>query len=272
MNARMMAISTCGGYSLLVLPFLLLAGAAPAQPIDGDRFSLSLGAFVTDRDTDTRLDGTATTGTEINFEKDLNLDTSDTVFRVDGYYRFNSKHRIDFSVFDLSRASSSPISRDIQYGDELYTLSTVVSADIDLQIYKAGYTYSFMERDKGYLGATAGVYVADTRASLSTTGLGQAAAGDITAPLPVIGLRGEYALSDRWTFRGSGEFFFLEYGDIDGALVDLYAGVDYSVLDNLAVGFGVNSVTIDVDASKTAFSGSINWNYVGGLLFLKFQF
>jgi hypothetical protein len=257
--------------ALLLVALYCAPQSALADDLEGDRFSLSLGVFVTDRDTDTQLDGT-TTGSDINFEKDLGLDSSDSVFRLDGYYRFNERHRLDFSVFDLSRSASTTIDRDLQWGDTSYTVNTGVDTDVDLQIYKAAYTYAFMRRDKGYLGLTAGLYVADTRSSIAEQSLGQATIGDITAPLPVIGLRGEYALSDRWSFRASSEFFALEYNDVDGALIDLYAGIDYQVLDNISLGVGVNSVSIDVDATKTSFAGAIDWQYVGGLLFLKFNF
>ena len=145
-------------------------------------------------------------------------------------------------------------------------------ADFDLAIYKAAYTYSFLSDQDGYLGGTIGVYVADVKTSLAEPTLGQAEVGELTAPLPVVGLRGERKLSDRWTFRASGEFFFVEYDDIDGSLVDLYAGLDYSLRDNLALGFGFNSVTLDVDAAKSDFSGAIDWQYSGGLVFLKLDF
>ena len=256
-------------FSLLLI---LLSANAIAGSHHDERFSVSLGAFFTDRDTDTRLDATATRGTDINFEKDLALDSSDTVFRLDGYYRFGDKHRVDFSVFDLSRTASTPINRDIQYGDTMFSINTVVDTDVDLSIYKAAYTYSFMQRDKGYLGATAGLYVADTTATISAPNAGQAAAGDVTAPLPVIGLRGHYEFADRWTFRASGEFFFIEYEDIDGSLVDLYAGIDYRVIDNMSLGLAINSVTIDVSSEDAGFQGELNWQYTGGLLFLKFDF
>ena len=243
-----------------------------ADSVEGDRFSLSLGMFFTDRDTETQLDGTTGSGTPTDLENDLGLDSSDNVFRLDGYYRFNDRHRIDFSVFDLSRSSSKQIQRDIQWGDRLFALDTVVDSDFDLTIYKAAYTYVFMPRDEGYLGATIGLYTADTKVSLSEQNLGQAEVGDVTAPLPVIGLRGEYEFADKWTFRASGEFFFIEYEDIDGSLVDLYAGLDYSVTDSISVGLGVNSVALDVDASQSSFQGSLDWKYTGGLLFLKFDF
>lgn len=251
---------------------VLLASPTAAQSVDGDRFSLSLGVFVTDRDTDARFDSDTDSGTPINLEKDLGLDSSDTVFRVDGYLRFSERHRADFSVFDLSRNQTRQIAREIQWGDTLYSIDTAIQAKFDLSIYKAAYTYSFLHADDGYLGATVGLYVADSSAELAEQNIGQAEVGELTAPLPVIGLRGERKLSERWTFRASGEFFFIEYDNIDGSLVDLYAGFDYSVLDNLSLGIGFNSVAFDVDASKSAFEGALDWKYSGGLVFLKFNF
>lgn len=251
---------------------LFAAATAAADSVEGDRFSLSLGVFITDRDTEAELDGTVNPGTATDFESDLGLDSSDTVFRLDGYYRFNERHRFDFSVFDLSRSASKQIEREIQWGDTLYVIDTQVDADFDLAIYKAAYTYSFLRREDAYLGATVGLYVADTKASLKEQTLGSAEVGELTAPLPVIGLRGEYALSDRWSIRASGEFFFIEYDNVDGSLVDLYAGVDYSVLDNMSIGLGINSVTLDVDIAKRGFKGGLDWKYTGGLIFLKFNF
>jgi hypothetical protein len=95
---------------------LLLAPAfAFAQSEVDDRFSISVGAFVTNRSTDTQIDSDVLgKGTVINFEDDLGLDSSDTVFRIDGHYQFGQKHRVNFSVFDLSRDSSATILRDIQ--------------------------------------------------------------------------------------------------------------------------------------------------------------
>ena len=257
---------------LTTASLVFMAATAAAESVDGDRFSLSLGVFVTDRDTEAELDGTVGVGTPTDLESDLGLDASDSVFRIDGYYRFNERHRIDFSVFDLSRNASKQIDEQIQWGDTLYDIDTVIKSNVDLAIYKAAYTYSFLDREDGYLGATGGFYVLDTKASLKEQTLGSAESGDLTAPLPVIGLRGDYALSDRWTLRASAEFFFVEYDNVEGSLVDLYAGVDFSVLDHLSIGLGINTVTLDVDISESGFHGGLDWRYSGGLIFLKFDF
>lgn len=258
--------------SLLLAVLSCLDAPATADSLDGDRFSLSLGVFVTDRDTETRFDSSLGDGTVTDFEKDLGLDSSDSVFRVDAYYRFSERHRLDFSVFDLSRDKSKQIERNIQWGDTLYSIDTVIKSRSDLEIYKAAYTYSLLQKDTSYLGASIGLYFADTRTSLAEQNVGNTVVGSLTAPLPVIGLRGEYALSDRWTFRASGEFFYYEVDNIDGSLADLYAGVDYSLRNNLSLGFGFNSVIADVDVAKKDFSGALNWQYSGGLVFLKYDF
>ena len=66
-----------------------------------------------------------------------------------------------------------------------------------------------MQRENGYLGATFGIYTADTKTSLAEQNLGQVEVSDLTAPLPVIGIRGEYEFADKWTFRASGEFLLV---------------------------------------------------------------
>jgi len=255
-----------------IAAMIFAAPAAAADSIDGDRFSISLGIFVTDRDTETSLDGTTSNGTPTDLEGDLGLNASDSVFRLDGYYRFNDRHRVDFSIFDLSRTGSKQLQRDIQWGDRLFAIDTVVEADFDITIYKAAYTYSFMQKENGYLGASFGLYTLDSKVGLAEQNLGPAEFGDITAPLPVIGLRGDYEFSDKWTFRASSEFFFIEFDNVDGSLVDIYAGLDYSVSDSISVGLGVNSVVLDVGVTKSSFQGSLDWKYTGGLLFLKFDF
>lgn len=259
--------------TVLVIASILAANPVLAEEADFDRFSLSLGVFLTSRNSKAQLDGDVPdSGTPVDLEGDLGLDKSDSVFRLDGYFRFNEKHRIDFSAFDLSRSASEQIDKDIEWNGELFPIDVQVDTSQDLTIYKLAYTWSFLRRDKGYLGASAGLYVADIGASIAAESLGRATSGGVTAPLPVFGLRGQYDLSAKWSLRGSAEIFAIESGDYDGSLYDVYAGVDYQLLEHMAIGLGYNSVKIDVGVSKTNFNGDLDWLYDGGLLFFKFDF
>ena len=257
---------------LLIVPLALMPLLASANGSVEERVSISLGAFFTDRDTRLRLDGSAGRGTETDLEGDLGLDRRNQVFRVDGYYRFKGSHRLDFSVFDLSRSAVKQLDKAINWGDEVFQIDTVLTTEVDLEIWKAAYTYEFRESETGYLGATAGLYVADMASRLIADSLGQRDIRSLTAPLPVIGLRGDHEFADRWTIRASGEFFFLEYDNHKGFLGDLYAAVDYGVTDNMSVGIGLNTVSLNVRSRQSRFDGRLKWRYTGALLFLKFDF
>jgi hypothetical protein len=266
-------VSTCGLFFASVLAaFVLLLLAATANAETDPRFSISVGAFFTDRDTKTSISGEAGSGTDVDLESDLGLEDSDTVFRLDGYWRFAEKHRIDFSAFDLSRSASKLLERDITWGDTTYPVNTQVDATLDLAIYKVAYTWEFLKRGRSFLGASLGLYVMDVDSTLDSSLLARREAHDLTAPLPVLGLRGEYRFADRWSLRGSGEIFFFEQGDFDGSLYDLFAGLDFSITDNIAIGVGVNAVKLDIDVSKSGFQGNMDWEYQGALAYLKFDF
>ena len=263
-------------YCLAMATVILLApfSQAAAQTTDQEKFSISVGLFVTNRGSNTRFDaqGTGLDGTEVDVESEFGLDTSDSVFRVDAYYNFNEKHRIDFSWFDLSRTGSKQTQQDINWRETFFPSGTVINTNIDLAIYKLAYTWSFMRRDWGYLGLTAGLYIADIGTSLSAPSIGTRDAGGFTAPLPVIGLRGAYHFSDKWSFRASSEIFAFAYGDFDGSLYDTYVGVDYQLFDRMAIGVGFNSVRMNLGVEKEKATGNLDWDYDGGLVFLKFDF
>jgi len=256
---------------LLVCLALFVPGVAAAQ--DDNRFSLSLGVFITDRSSETSVDAAdGSTGSPVDLEPEFGIDASQSVFRLDGYFKFNERHRIDFSVFDLSREATRQIDTEITWDGIVFPINTIVDSEIDFNIYKIAYTWSFLRREKGYLGFTGGLYVADLGAYLSAENIVDGAGGGVTAPLPVIGLRGEYRFTDKWIFRASGELFGLEYEAFDGSLVDLYAGIDYRMFEHVAIGLGLNSVKLDVDISDSDLAGSLDWQYEGVLLFFKFDF
>lgn len=257
----------------LILLLLTLASPAFAAEIGSERFVISLGAFITDRDTSTRVDSsTLGRGTTIVMEDDLGLDPSHTVFRIDGHVRFAERHRLDFSLFDLSRDSTKTIDRVIQFGDDVFLVDTTIDSNFDLDIYKIAYTYSVWWTEQGFLGVDAGIHVADLVERLSAPSAGQFQLKSLTAPLPVIGIRGEYYFTPRLMLAGAAEYFALEINDVGGRLVDIYLGMDYKVMDNLGLGIAYNYVTVNIDAARSELSGGLDWGYDGFLLYVKFAF
>ena len=257
--------------------FALLLALAPVvctAAAGTERVSLSVGAFVTDRDTNARLDSeTLGLGTVINFEDDLGLSSSGTVARADALYRFSRRHRLDIAYFDLSRSATALIDEELQFGDEVFAIDTQINAEFGLQIFKLAYNWAFIARDKGSLALSAGLFTAITDARLreDLTGL-DAESRDIAVPLPVVGLRGEYEFASRWSLRGSVEYFGLEIADIRGRLLDFQVGVDYHFTDRFAVGVAYNDVALDVTSENADLLGKLDWTYGGALLYFRADF
>jgi hypothetical protein len=248
---------------------------AQANNVRRERGSVVIGSFITDRDTNARLDSdNGDDGSDIDLEDDLGLETSTTVARVGGYWWFNERHRVDGAYFDLSREASKQLQRTIDFGDQTYTINTVVAVTSDLTVLKADYTYALLARDRGYLGITGGLYISQTTLELTAGGFGTSEEQDVTAPLPVIGLRGDYAIGENITLRGAVQIFDYEVDNVGGHLTDFYFGADYAIGDHWAVGLAWNEVSMNITAQteRGHLEGSLDWGYDGVMLYAKFDF
>jgi len=265
--------STVNAVATLCLLLIPLSALAQEGQSERERGGVLLGAFVTDRATSARLDSAAGQGDDIDFEDDLGLEDSTSVVRFGAYFWLKPRHRFDFSIFDLSRDATRQIDETIEFGDEIFVINTVVTTSNDVTITKLDYTFVPLNRMRGYLGITGGLYISANEITLSEPTLGAFESEDITAPLPVIGLRGEYEITERITLRGATQWFGIDTGDVEGRLVDTYVGVDYSFGRHIALGLAYNDVSLSVSASEdTGWNGMLDWGYDGILLYTKVTF
>jgi len=254
-----------------MLASLLLPFAVGAQSVqDDERGSVLFGAFITDRETSTRLDSDAGPGTEIDLEDDLGLESSMSVVRLGGYLWLGRRHRFDAAWFDLSRDAATTIQETIHFGDDTFAIDTVVETEQDLSIVKADYTFAAVARDRGFLGVTGGLYILETTMALREASVGRFESEDLTAPLPLLGLRGDYEVNDRITVRGAMQWFGVKTQDVEGRLTDFYVGADYGFGQRMAVGLAYNRVAMNIGAEEErGFEGRLDWGYDGLLLYFK---
>jgi hypothetical protein len=264
-----------GRYAAVLIYLASLPAAANADVREpaAERGSVMFAAFNTGRNTDARLDSDSGNGSDIDLEDDLGLERYMTVARLSGDVWITQRHRIDFSLFDLSRDASKTLEKDLALGDENFAIDADVNTLNELKIYKLDYTYAPLSRDRGFLGIVAGLYVARTGVAVSDAARGAGESRQLTAPLPVLGLRGEYAFGERLTLRGAAELFAIDTGGVDGRLHDSYVGVDYSFGKRFALGVAYNDVSMNVSADERAgFHGRLDAGYSGALLYFKVDF
>jgi len=257
-----------------VLAVSVSASPAQAQSADRERGSVYIGSFITDRNTSARVDSDAgNPGTDVDLEGDLGLKASTSVVRAGGDFWISRRQRLDLSYFDLSRSASRTIDKTINFDDKTFLINTVVSTDNTLTITKLDYTFAFLTRDNWFFGVDAGLYVMQMGLSLSAPKVGTYSSQSLTAPLPVVGFRGEYGINDRWTLRGAFQWFGIDLTDVSGHFTDTYAGVDYRFGKRFMVGLAYDTVGMNIDVSKTEhLKGSLDWGYDGWLLYFRTDF
>lgn len=258
----------------LALSSALLSLSAPAAELgDWERFAINVGTFVTDNDTEIRLDATSgTVGTTLDFEDQLGLDEDEDVTRLDGFWRYGKRSRMDFSFFTIDRDSRRPATLTIRWGDRIFAVGTPLRTEWELDIAKWAYTYSFVRNPKLDFGITGGLHIMDMRARITAANSGAFDEGDTTAPLPVLGARVAYRIKSKWVFTASSEWFGIEADDYDGRLLDTRIAIEHNTFKNVGFGGGFNSMDFDLDSEDEDATGSFDMTYEGFQIYAKAYF
>jgi len=238
---------------------IVLAGmSGPAAAFErgtSDRFLVSLGTYIMDFNTEASLSSSSgDIGTDINFEDDLGLTSGRSEVRLDGYWRFGARHRLDFGSFYFGRDAERTLDREITWGDLVFPVSARVSTETSTTIIKLAYKYSFHRGERFEWGASFGLSTLITKAELS--GDAQAGGGgtsfqgesdSVTAPIPVFGLHGEFAISRQVFVRGSVEYFHISLDEQEGSLTDSRLTFDWYPLKHFGFGVGYNRFVADYE-------------------------
>jgi hypothetical protein len=236
-----------------------------------DRWKIRGGAFfVLDAESEVRLDQrNGILGTSIDFDRDLAMDTSNTVPRIDGYYRFNKHHRINLGWYDFDRRGTKVIDREIRFGDASFPINAPIDSFFDIQSFQVSYQYSFYNVDKVELGVSLGVHFTDVDIGLSTEVGNTEESADTLAPLAMLGAHLRYSITPRFDVLGQWKFFALDIGDYKGYWTDNSLLLEHRTFKHVGFGGGVNAFNFDLEAKDDKFLGSFDLRMLGIFLYLK---
>ncbi len=235
-----------------------------------DKYMIRLGTYIVDG-SDTKFSVSSNKiglGTVIDYQRDLGGESRDTIPRIDAYYRFNDRHRIDFTSFSIDRKGSRTLAIDITIDDQHYFKEETINSDIKYALYKLGYGYSFYHSPKVELTFTAGLNITSYDLSFSDTTGGKAEAAGFTAPLPMFGLRMGYAITPKWSVQFVNEAFFIEIEDsLKGSLVGYELNTEYRLFKHFSIGAGLARFSTDVEVNDDDWKGQVSDSYRGYTLF-----
>lgn len=271
-------------YCVVVLVNAVLAvsaGSAIAQTeeLPWEKFSIAVGGFLTESDTSIQLNSkTLGVGAVVDLENVLGVERSFGTYRIDLRYRLGEsrRHEVEFHYFDSRRTGDKVLSEDLQIGDAFFPAGTGVVTQFDMQFANADYVYNFLMDDRVRFGASVGLHTTGVALKVSDSGNQKEENEDFTAPLPMVGLRAEVLMTQRWRLKADVNFFYLEYDSYTGRLGDFILAVEYVPWKNFGIGGGVNAINYrieaDADSDVTDFNGELKFQLTGLMLYGRYFF
>jgi hypothetical protein len=259
---------------------------SPAEHVVSDEWLVNLGAFVLSTNISGDLSGAASgSNQEIDFSHDFGTDANATRVRADILWRITPRHHVRLLYFNNNVERTRTIDTKIDWGDYEFPANASVTAQSKFSVYEGVYEYAFM-RDPTYeVAASIGVHFEDITLKLAgeatvynpdgtilRSGNVESKSSSVPAPLPVIGLRGGWAVADNWYLDLQGQFFRFKVDQVDGNWFDLRADATYMFNRHWGLGLGYNRFNTHVDLTKPHFNGRLNLGYSGLLAFVTGSF
>jgi len=269
----------------LLLVSAVAQADSPAEELLKTRFNVDVGTFVVASNLNGSLRGSAnTTDQNVNFDKQFGTNADQTRWRGTVLWRITQRQGLRFGYFNNDIRRTRPIDGNLEWGDYTFVAGSQVTAEQKFRVYELDYEFVFLRRDNYEVAASAGIHYDDLTLTLSgnasltvDTPMGPVEQtqsfttkrSSVPLPLPLLGLRGDWAVSDHVYLDASGQVFKLSYQGIDGYWSDLRVGAAWMFNRHFGIGIGYDRFATHVDLNKGSFNGRLNVGYQGGLIYVK---
>ena len=255
----------------------------PIQP--GERLKIRVGTFIVDSiDTNARFDSNRyPLGTLIGLEDDFNVDSREQVGRLDGFYRFNSKHRIEWSYYRSRRSGKAISQRDFEIGDPDSPLGgfvipkgAQVATDWDFDLFKLGYDYSFLNRQRYEMFIGAGLNVRAMsidiayQARVGDNILSDSLVANELVPLPTATIGGRWNLTRKLQANFSFDLFYLEFEEYRGQYQEVLLSLEHNTFKHVGFGAGIDLGSLNLRADTKEWRGEFDSRVAGVFAYVKF--
>ena len=164
-----------------------------------------------------------------------------------------------------------------ELGGGTISAGATVSSIFNFDIYSLKYRYSYFLDDQIDLNLGGGLYVMPIEFGVREANK-EGIFEDITAPLPVVTLGFDLAITPKWHLMQSLDMMYLKLGDFEGQILNTRLGLEYRGWKNVAVGAGIDGISVKIDAEDDTdypgidFIGSVKFSYFGVQTYVKFYY
>lgn len=274
--------------------FSIVSGGAVAS--DSDRydgleprhkFKIRFGYFLAENhDTTARFDSRRfLLGTLIDLEENLNLDSNQSIWRIDGFYRFNERHRLTFNTYSSRRDGKAITGREFVIGDPDRLLGGIaipvgaeVKTKLNFDLLKIGYGYSFVNRRKFEAAIGAGVnfrlldFEIAYQANVANRIRGDYISATEWVPLPAIGISGRWNFTEKLGANIRLEAFYLEFDNYEGYFQEGLLNLEHATFKHVGFGLGINYGNLNLRGREDDIRGEIVSRVLGMVGYIKAYF
>lgn len=246
------------------------------HPLQDARLFARIGAFFADIDGSyEKFDSSGNPGTSIDYNQ-LGLDDTQSLPIAEVAWRLSDKFHIRAEYLTISEDTSDAIERDISWGDLDFSLGVDVRTDLDVDIVRAFFGYSFIQDQTKEISAGAGIHYASIdislagNATVNGTPIGNAQeALDEWGVMPNLGVQGNYALSPKWLLQGRADWLSLTFDDYSGDLWHLEAGIQYQAFKHMGFALAYRYLDFELEEDE---EWETDLEYTGPVLYLTVNY
>jgi hypothetical protein len=262
---------------------VLLGGAASFSAVRAEPFAtdvpdfvwIDVGGAANDVSTDVALRGPNGIGATINFEDVFDLPGNQTTARMFGTIRISQKRRwIDFGYVSIDRTGSRVLDADVTFGDYTFLQGAEVAARFSTQFVYAAFRYDFLHEEKIRISGSAGLTFLRLKTGLIADGaLVEDANGAIVgggvfnknasvgAPVPMVGLNLDWALTRRLVLRTYTRFFKVHVSSFNGGLAEAGIRLNWYFVRHFGLALSYDRTNLDIKELKVGQGNVVKAGY-----------
>jgi hypothetical protein len=261
-------------------------GSRTKQPLGPlfDRFSFKISGRFAELDTTVRGDDKTRDrpGTEIDFETDLGLGSSEFLNEFRFQLLLGRRHRVGLRYDRNDRSGLRTIATEIRFEDVVFPINAELESSFNSRNIGASYTYFFIRKERTALGGTLALILGDYEVAL--TGIGQEDLEDVeltaeagtSVPQPQIGLEFRQMIGEKWRFLAAGGGLALNLEDgsggrFDGSVYNLTAEIEHLSFKYWSFGAGLGANHIDATFEDDDDRLQVDTTTAGGEIFIRFR-
>ena len=228
-------------------------------------------------------------GAAFDFEDVFNVPGSEIAGRMFGSVRISEQRRfIDFGYVDIRRSGTRVLQDDVQYGDYLFQAGTNATAKFNTGFIYAAFRYDFLHLEQIRISGSAGITYLDLGVGVSGVATYAPDPNDpnttvtdyvdqrqsIGAPVPMLGLNMDWALTRRLILRTYSRFFRINVSSVNGGLFETGIRLNWYFAKHFGLGLGYDRTDLKIDEATLSNGdiGQFDYQISGAGLYINLAF